>query len=50
MSDLAELRIPRREMGREAVRLLLRLLAAPQDAPFRSTLVCGLRDGATLGP
>ncbi|MFE3141035.1 substrate-binding domain-containing protein [Streptomyces scopuliridis] len=50
VSDLTELHIPRREMGQEAVRLLLRLLAAPQDAPLRSTLVCGLRTAATLGP
>ncbi|MGW3955776.1 LacI family DNA-binding transcriptional regulator [Streptomyces sp. NPDC004752] len=50
VSDLAELHIPRREMGQEAVRLLLRLLAAPQDAPLRSTLDCGLRAGATLCP
>jgi DNA-binding LacI/PurR family transcriptional regulator len=50
VSDLAELHIPRREMGQEAVRLLLRLLATPAEAPLRSTLDCGLRTGVTLGP
>jgi DNA-binding LacI/PurR family transcriptional regulator len=50
VSDLAELHIPRREMGQEAVRLLLRLLTSPESAPLRSTLDCGLREGATLAP
>jgi DNA-binding LacI/PurR family transcriptional regulator len=50
VTDLAEIHIPRREMGQEAVRLLLQLLAEPQSAPLRSTLDCGLRPGATLGP
>jgi DNA-binding LacI/PurR family transcriptional regulator len=49
VSDLAELHIPRREMGQEAVRLLLRLLESPRSAPLRSTLDTGLRAGATLG-
>lgn len=49
VGELAELHIPRREMGREAVRLLLRLLADPGDAPLRTTLECGLRRGATFG-
>jgi DNA-binding LacI/PurR family transcriptional regulator len=48
VSDLAELHIPRREMGQEAVRLLLRILASPESAPQRSTLDCGLREGMTL--
>ena len=50
VGELAELHIPRREMGREAVRLLLRLLAEPDGhAPLRTTLKCGLRHGVTLG-
>jgi DNA-binding LacI/PurR family transcriptional regulator len=35
--------IPRRAMGREAVRLLVRLLTDPQAAPVRSTLACEVR-------
>lgn len=35
--------IPRREMGREAVRLLVRLLTDPASAPVRSTLPCEVR-------
>jgi DNA-binding LacI/PurR family transcriptional regulator len=50
VGDLAELHIPRREMGREAVRLLVRLLVDPDEgAPLRTTLKCGLRHGTTLG-
>ncbi|WP_432989429.1 LacI family DNA-binding transcriptional regulator [Dactylosporangium sp. CA-233914] len=40
---LSGLAIPRREMGREAVRLLLCLLDDPQSAPVRSTLPCEIR-------
>lgn len=47
---LAELIIPRREMGQEAVRILLRLLAEGVDQPIRTTLACGLDRGSTLGP
>lgn len=49
VTEIAEMSIPRREMGQEAVRLLLRLLADPESAPLRSTLKCGLREGSTLG-
>jgi DNA-binding LacI/PurR family transcriptional regulator len=48
VSDLAEIHIPRRQMGQEAVRLLIRLLAEPDAAPLRSTLDCGLRTGVTI--
>jgi DNA-binding LacI/PurR family transcriptional regulator len=41
---LSTLDIPRREMGREAVRLLLRLLAEkPADGPLQVTLPCPVR-------
>lgn len=50
VSDLTELLIPRREMGRESVRLLLRLLSRESAPPLRTTLTCGLRPGVTLGP
>lgn len=51
---LAELVIPRREMGQEAVRLLLGLLADGGDAgegapPVRTTVACPLDRGQTLG-
>lgn len=38
--DRRGIRIPRREMGREAVRLLLQLLADPAAAPARTTIPC----------
>lgn len=47
-ADLTELSIPRYEMGAEAVRLLLRLMADPSRSPLRSRLDCGIRDGTTL--
>jgi len=45
---LTDLDIPRNEMGREAVRLLLQLIADPDGGPLRSRLSCGIREGATL--
>jgi DNA-binding LacI/PurR family transcriptional regulator len=39
---LGGLVIPRREMGREAVRLLVRLIADPATRPVRSTLPVGI--------
>lgn len=47
---LAELVIPRREMGEEAVRILLQLLADGVGTPIRTTLPCGFDRGTTLGP
>lgn len=47
-ADLTELSIPRYEMGAEAVRLLLRLMADPAQAPLRTRLSCGIRTGSTL--
>ncbi len=47
-ADLTELSIPRYEMGAEAVRLLLQLIADPDSAPLRTQLSCGIRDGSTL--
>ncbi|WP_161606046.1 LacI family DNA-binding transcriptional regulator [Microlunatus speluncae] len=47
-ADLTEMSIPRYEMGAEAVKLLLRLIADPESAPQRTRLDCGIRDGATL--
>lgn len=46
--DLTEMHIPRHEMGQEAVRLLLTLLADPESAPVRTTLPCSLRRRGTL--
>lgn len=45
---LAHLMIPRREMGREAVRILLELLADADPGPIRTTLACGFDRGATV--
>jgi DNA-binding LacI/PurR family transcriptional regulator len=50
MATVAEMTIPRREMGQQAVSLLLRLLDEPASAPLRTTLRCGLREGRTLSP
>ncbi|RKN08395.1 LacI family DNA-binding transcriptional regulator [Streptomyces radicis] len=50
VADLAEISIPRREMGQEAVRALVGLLADPGAAPPRVTLDCSLREGPSLGP
>lgn len=49
-ADLTELRIPRYEMGAEAVRLLLRLMTDPTSGPLRTRLGCGILDGTTLAP
>lgn len=48
-SDLAQLQIPRREMGQQAVGILLDLLR-PAAGPIRVTLPCGLEEGKTIGP
>lgn len=49
-ADLAQLQIPRREMGRQAVSILLGLLRSGSHAPVHVTLPCGLHEGTTLGP
>ncbi|GAB3762219.1 LacI family DNA-binding transcriptional regulator [Microlunatus parietis] len=49
-AGLTELRIPRYEMGAEAVRLLLRLMADPSGGPLRTRLSCGILEGETLAP
>jgi DNA-binding LacI/PurR family transcriptional regulator len=48
--DLAQLHIPRREMGQQAVQILLQLLQPDAPTPIRVTLPCGLDEGATIGP
>ncbi|HET6293889.1 MAG TPA: LacI family DNA-binding transcriptional regulator [Kribbella sp.] len=48
VADLTELSIPRREMGREAVALLVRLLRDPARTPLHTTLSCSLREAGTL--
>lgn len=48
--ELTALDLPRREMGREAVRLLLALIDEPDGAPYRVWLDCPLVDGGTVGP
>ncbi len=48
VADLTELSIPRREMGRESVQLLLQLLADPKSGPARTTIPCGIREAGTL--
>jgi DNA-binding LacI/PurR family transcriptional regulator len=47
-TDLAQLEIPRREMGRQAVLILLELLQPDARAPIRITLPCGLHQGRTM--
>lgn len=47
---LAQLEIPRREMGRKSVEILLELLRPAASAPVRVTLPCGLDEGQTMGP
>ncbi|MDT0442458.1 LacI family DNA-binding transcriptional regulator [Streptomyces johnsoniae] len=42
--------VPRHELGREAVRLLLRLLDRTGGGPLRSTLSCTLRGADALAP
>jgi DNA-binding LacI/PurR family transcriptional regulator len=48
VAELTELSIPRREMGREAVTLLVRLLAKPSLSPVNVKLSCSLREAGTL--
>jgi DNA-binding LacI/PurR family transcriptional regulator len=49
VENLTELSIPRREMGRESVRLLLqRLTGTP--GPITTTLPCAIRDAGTIAP
>ena len=45
---LGHLVIPRREMGREAVRILLQLLDTDADMPIRVTLSCGFAPADTV--
>ena len=47
---LATLVVPRREMGRKAVELLLRLLDDPSAAALQCKLTCDLRLAGTVGP
>ncbi|QGN33266.1 LacI family DNA-binding transcriptional regulator [Microlunatus sp. Gsoil 973] len=47
-TGLAQLEIPRREMGRQAVSILLELLQPGARTPIRVTLPCGLQEGKTL--
>jgi DNA-binding LacI/PurR family transcriptional regulator len=49
VESLTELSIPRREMGRESVRLLLELLAGT-PGPITKTLPCAIRDAGTIAP
>jgi DNA-binding LacI/PurR family transcriptional regulator len=49
-TGLAQLEIPRREMGRQAVMILLELLQPDARAPIRITLPCGLHEGSTMAP
>ncbi|GAB3924693.1 LacI family transcriptional regulator [Microlunatus endophyticus] len=49
-SGVARLQIPRREMGRRAVEMLMQLLQPDTTGPVRVTLECGLDEGTTLGP
>ena len=45
---LTDLQVPRREMGRTAVRLLLTLVTDPDAGPLQERLACGFREGDTL--
>lgn len=49
VAEISELSIPRREMGRKSVDLLVQLLADPDAAPVRARLECGLREAETIG-
>ncbi|HTJ31752.1 MAG TPA: LacI family DNA-binding transcriptional regulator [Dactylosporangium sp.] len=42
--------VPREEMGREATRLLIRLLESEDGAALSESVECPLADGATVGP
>lgn len=44
-------KIPRREMGREAVRLLIQILSSdsPEELPYRTVLPCKFEPGNTVG-
>ncbi|HEX3814074.1 MAG TPA: LacI family DNA-binding transcriptional regulator [Mycobacteriales bacterium] len=48
--DISTLVLPRRDMGRQAVQLLLKLLDDPAAAPLQSTLSCRLELTRTVGP
>ena len=45
--DWTMFRIPRREMGREAVRMLLERIAAPDEPPRQASLACQWVSGST---
>lgn len=47
---LATMLVPRREMGRKAVELLLQLLDDPATAPLQCRLPCDLKLTGTVGP
>lgn len=49
-ADLTEMTVPRNEMGAESVRLLIQLMADPEQGPLRTRLACRIHDGATLAP
>ncbi|WP_371404371.1 LacI family transcriptional regulator [Kribbella sp. NBC_00662] len=49
VEHLTELSIPRRDMGREAVRLILQRLTGA-TGPVTVTLPCTIRDAGTVGP
>jgi DNA-binding LacI/PurR family transcriptional regulator len=49
-ADVSTLVLPRREMGRQAVQLLLKLLDDPATGPLQSTLPCRIRLTRTVGP
>jgi DNA-binding LacI/PurR family transcriptional regulator len=42
--------VPREQMGRQATRLLVRLLEAPEAAAVSESVECPLAPGATVGP
>lgn len=48
--QLTELAVPRYQMGQEATRTLIHLLAEPAEGPLRRTIGCGEPGGSTLGP
>jgi len=48
--QISTLVIPRREMGRTAVQLLLKLLDDPTAGPLQSTIPCQLKLTDSIGP
>jgi DNA-binding LacI/PurR family transcriptional regulator len=49
-TDWTALVVPREEMGRQAMRLLVRLLESPASTALSESVECSIAPGATIGP